>query len=360
MQQNRTIPAKSLGRSNHISVTVTTVAFALSRGMTMAEIEAATGLDGDALGDPEARLDDAIPNRIWAALSEKTGPEIALSIEAARAAPFTALAGLVHGAQYASTLRAALVFMRDNRKHIADRLDADIFDEGSETILSHHHPNDPIDRGRTSEIGTGLAARLVREILGVHTPPIRVEVPYEPMGPAEAYRQFYRCPIEFGTGRAALVFSRDTMAEPVRNADPMLFNFVDRHFRISLRQKTSHQQSPELLRLREAIADGASCGDYRVRTVVLRSGLSERSAQRVAAAHGATISGLITDTRRSAAEALLADPSVTTEKIATMLGFSDDRAFRRAFKRWSGQSPSDYRAALRDEDQISTGPKRTT
>ncbi|MEM7188534.1 MAG: AraC family transcriptional regulator ligand-binding domain-containing protein [Pseudomonadota bacterium] len=348
MQQNRTISAKSLGRSNHISVISTTVAFALSHGMTMAEIEAASGIDGDALGDPEARLDDTIPNRIWAALSKKTGPLVALSVEAARAAPFTALAGLVHGAQYAPTLRDALVFMRDNRNHVADRLDADITDKGSETTVAHRHPNDPIDRGRTSEIGTGLTARLVREILGVHTPPLRVEVPYEPMGPAEAYRQFYRCPVEFKTGRAALVFSKETMAQPVKSADPTLFDFVDRHFQLNFRQRKSRHESLELQSLREVIADGAASGDYRVRSVVLRSGLSERSAQRVAAAHGMTLAQMITDARRSAAEALLTDASVTTEKIAIMLGFSDDRAFRRAFKRWLGQSPSAYRKALKN------------
>ena len=236
MQRNRTIPAKSIGRSNHVTVAATTVSFALSRGMTIAEIESVTGLDASSLGDPEARLDDSIPNRIWVALGQKTGPEIALSIEAVRAAPLSALAGLAHGAQFAPTFRDAMVFMRDNQNLVSDRLEAVIIDESGETTIAHTHPNDAIDNGRFSEVGTGLAARLAREILGVQVPPLRVEVPFGPMGPADAYVKFYRCPVEFQTGRSAMVFPSSVLARPVRTADPTLFNFVERHFQTELQQ----------------------------------------------------------------------------------------------------------------------------
>ncbi|MEM6944187.1 MAG: hypothetical protein AAF565_10605, partial [Pseudomonadota bacterium] len=61
MEKNRTIPANAVGRSHHISITSTTVSFARSRGMTLAEIEAAARLDARSLGDPDARLSDDIP-----------------------------------------------------------------------------------------------------------------------------------------------------------------------------------------------------------------------------------------------------------------------------------------------------------
>ncbi|MEM9062185.1 MAG: AraC family transcriptional regulator ligand-binding domain-containing protein [Pseudomonadota bacterium] len=347
MQQNRTLPAKSIGRSNHVSVIATTVSFALSRGMTMAEIEAASGLDATALGDPEARLDDAIPNLIWVALSNRTGPEIALSIEAARAAPLSALAGLAHGAQFAPTFRDAMVFMRDNRNLVADRLEAEVIDANGETTIAHRHPNDVIDQGRFSEIGTGLAARVVREILGIHAPPLRVEVPFEPMGPESAYVRFFRCPVEFHAGRSAMIFRSSTLTEPVRTANLTLFDFVERHLQSDLSRAEIRQQNPELLRLREAISDAAACGDFRVASVIQRSGLSERSAQRIAASHRTTVARMINSARQSAAEALLAGEDTPIETIATLLGFSDDRAFRRAFKRWTGQNPSGFRNARR-------------
>ncbi|MEM7212700.1 MAG: AraC family transcriptional regulator ligand-binding domain-containing protein [Pseudomonadota bacterium] len=345
MPQNRTLPAKAIGRSNHVSVITTTVSFALSRGMTMADIEAASGLDTNALGDPEARLDDSIPNLIWAALSERTGPETALTIEAARAAPLSALAGLAHGAQFAPTFRDAMVFMRDNRNLVADRLEAEVTDANGETAIAHRHPNDAIDLGRFSEIGTGLAARVVREVLGIHAPPLRVEIPFDPMGPEDEYVRFYRCPVEFNRGRSAMIFRSSILAEPVRTADPTLFDFVERHFQTDLAKAETRQQTPELRRLREAISEAAACGDFRVANVILRSGLSERSAQRIAASQGTTVAKMINSARQSAAEAMLVGEATSIETMATLLGFSDDRAFRRAFKRWTGESPSAFRKA---------------
>jgi AraC-like DNA-binding protein len=50
--------------------------------------------------------------------------------------------------------------------------------------------------------------------------------------------------------------------------------------------------------------------------------------------------------RRELAVELLRDESLTFEAIAAQLGFSDANAFRRAFKNWTGASPSDYRKAL--------------
>ncbi|MEM8697887.1 MAG: AraC family transcriptional regulator ligand-binding domain-containing protein, partial [Pseudomonadota bacterium] len=212
MRQNRTIPAKALGQSSHIGIAATTVAFALSQGMSMAEIETVTGVSGEVLGDPDARLDDRIPHQIWTALAAKTQGSVALGIEAARAAPFTALGGLMHGVQYAATLRDALEFISRHGTHLADRLDIRIVTNAGESLVIGQHPNDEIDRGRVAEVGAGLLSRLVREVLGVSTPMSRMEFAYEPLGPEEKYQAFFRCPVHFNQGRTALVFSNEVMA----------------------------------------------------------------------------------------------------------------------------------------------------
>ena len=74
--------------------------------------------------------------------------------------------------------------------------------------------------------------------------------------------------------------------------------------------------------------------------------MSVRTAQRITAEHGTTIQGLIEKVREHRAIELLRDNRNDIGSIAFLLGYSDERAFRRAFQRWVGQTPSDYRRQL--------------
>ena len=71
-----------------------------------------------------------------------------------------------------------------------------------------------------------------------------------------------------------------------------------------------------------------------------------RAAQRLAALHGTTLKAMIGDARARTARALLSQTSFSVEAVAAAVGYSDARAFRRAFKRLSGQSPSRFRETL--------------
>ncbi|MEL6577335.1 MAG: AraC family transcriptional regulator ligand-binding domain-containing protein [Pseudomonadota bacterium] len=349
MSENRTVPASTAGEGHHISVTAATVAFALSRGLSMAEIEAATGLDARELGNPAARLDDRIPHHVWRALTAKSSGDVALGIEAARATSFIALGGLADGVQFAPTLHDALRFLTRNGSHLADRLNTTLRDVGDEARMEAYHPNDAIDQGRVAEVGAALIARLLREVVGLTNPFLRIELPFGPFGPERDYQAFFRCPVVFHANKTALVFSRDTVARQVTTAEPTLFGFVEKHFELTLPRTASSRVSPDFLRLQEAVAAAASCGDFRTAAAVRGAGMSARTAQRVAAAHGTTPQAMVGAAQRSLAEALLREGTTSIDAIATMVGFSDDRAFRRAFKRWTGESPSAYR-----------GPRRTS
>ena len=72
--------------------------------------------------------------------------------------------------------------------------------------------------------------------------------------------------------------------------------------------------------------------------------LSERSLQRKLADAGTSYREVLDDTRREMALAYLASKPHTLSEITFLLGFADSRSFSRAFRRWTGQSPSEYRA----------------
>ena len=73
--------------------------------------------------------------------------------------------------------------------------------------------------------------------------------------------------------------------------------------------------------------------------------MSERTLHRRLADEGASFQTIATQARREAAEALLGTTEHPLADVAFLTGFADQSAFTRAFKRWTGQTPTAYRAA---------------
>ena len=74
--------------------------------------------------------------------------------------------------------------------------------------------------------------------------------------------------------------------------------------------------------------------------------LSVRSLQRKLAASGVVFSELVDQARAELAVEMLKDTEVSVDDIVTILGYSSSSNFARAFQRWQGMAPSEYRRRL--------------
>jgi AraC-like DNA-binding protein len=77
-----------------------------------------------------------------------------------------------------------------------------------------------------------------------------------------------------------------------------------------------------------------------------RLGVPARTLQRRLRSEGTTFAKKTDEVRRQLAERYLADRRTSVAEVAFLLGFSDVSAFHRAFVRWTGQTPSRYRALV--------------
>ena len=75
------------------------------------------------------------------------------------------------------------------------------------------------------------------------------------------------------------------------------------------------------------------------------NGIGKACVRRLAA-EGTGFGALLREVREERAQALLRRPSLAIEEIAWRLGFHDPDAFSRAFRAWTGLSPSEFRRAL--------------
>lgn len=105
------------------------------------------------------------------------------------------------------------------------------------------------------------------------------------------------------------------------------------------------QQKMDLLQTVERAISRDLAHGSQIDKVARDLNMSSRTLRRRLTEHGITFDALQEQVRRARAMSLLGNPDLPIERIAEELGYSDVRGFRRAFKRWTGQSPS----ACRDE-----------
>jgi AraC-like DNA-binding protein len=80
-----------------------------------------------------------------------------------------------------------------------------------------------------------------------------------------------------------------------------------------------------------------------IHSVATMLGLSVRTLQRRLSEEGATYARVVERARFAVAQRMLADPACKVIEVALDLGYSDQAHFARAFVRWTGLTPGDFR-----------------
>lgn len=191
--------------------------------------------------------------------------------------------------------------------------------------------------------------RLVHDFqthFGLPLTPREIWLPYaEPDRPTRlAYERFFRAPIRYDAPWCqALLPNRDlNRALPGHSPAAQAMYRAQCDARLARRARPTAELAPRVsayLALFNAAFPGA------IRTAAA-FGLSERSFRRRLREEGHTFQALLDTVRLEKAKTWLADDRRSVESIATLLGYSEPAAFIRAFKRWTGETPSRYRRAL--------------
>lgn len=333
---------RSRGHQMLTSIVANIFNYAVSRGLDMEQINAATGLARTDLINPETRLPEILAPTIWKLLREAY-PDQALALHAASAVPLTSMGQLAQAVQYAEDLRSALQEFVKYCSVLSDQLTIELIESDSEAILQISHPIDKIDGGYGAEAGLGIITRLVRETLVAEDPLVRVEFRHQPFGSLQAYADFFKVPIRFQQSFNRLVFRRDALDLPTPKRDTYLLEYIQRNLDLLQDHWRLHGNPSQISQLYDAIARNAEVSEYSTEALAQQLNISLRALQRQARDRGFTIGQLLENAREAEARKLLSDPKLTIKAISTQLGYSDSSSFRRAFKRWTGDTPAEFR-----------------
>ncbi|TAE56326.1 MAG: AraC family transcriptional regulator [Bacteroidetes bacterium] len=126
--------------------------------------------------------------------------------------------------------------------------------------------------------------------------------------------------------------------------DSRLLQLYDKHARTLLRSQTTTENY--CTRVRRILLEQMREEAPGIEQVAERLHLSVRSLQMRLKEEGTTYQQILNSVRKQMAMACLREPRVRKGEIAQLLGFSEISVFSRTFKKWTGQSPSEYQASM--------------
>ncbi len=299
------------------------------------------GIDARLLEKPENRVPFERQQALWG-----------LAIEAAGDTPF----GL-HFARCIQPTNFGLVgYMAMNCRTIAECFDA-IVDyqflagQGGEfsldrqagvTALSYTpiNPEHPVSSQRVVGL---LAATLSvgRWLVGGAFRPRRTEFTQRQPASVAAYEEFFGAPVQFGQRANRMLFDESVTDLPVPNASEELLQLLSERANRLLDSASRHAGIASRVASLLATQLGNTVPDRAL--IAAQLGMSERTLQRRLQEEGTSYQEILDNTRRYLARELLASTRVPLAAVASQLGFSEPSTFFRAFKKWEGMTPGQFR-----------------
>lgn len=185
---------------------------------------------------------------------------------------------------------------------------------------------------------SALAA--TRALLGDDYCPLRLDLSYPAPSYAQQYRQLFGCPVRFEAGRNCMLSDPELLAQPLRSASPSSHAEAVRLCEARMDREAAPDHIAALRQwLREHLQDAPT-----IAAAASALHLHERTLRRRLQEAGTSFRELYDRQRADWAREQLRDPKVAIADVAAGLGFSDEREFRRAYKRWTGMPPSSARA----------------
>ncbi len=263
------------------------------------------------------------------------------ALHAAAAIPFGAIGFLEYAARSSPTLREALRCVVRYSMLVNERLEMRIEERGDAAhFVLADRGHVPMGR-QFAEFQVAMIFARGRDLLGGHWPLRSVAFTHAAPDSTEEHRRLFEAEVRFAQPVDALVFDRSWLDRPVPTADPVLAAALDRFAEVMRAKLPSGNDV--LGDVRRAIAELLRSGETSLEATAAKLRTSGRTLQRKLQALGTSHQDVVDAVRRDLALRWLADDRAVITEVAYLVGFSEPAAFHRAFKRWTGTTPAEYR-----------------
>ena len=314
------------------------------RGLEVEVLLRQAGISPELLGSPQARVSSKHYGQLWHLIAQTLDDEFfGMDSHGMKAGSFTLLChALIQADTLARALRRALRFLR----LVLDDLSGQLIVTGDVArIVLIEHPRGQGEGAprRAFAYGTfllilhGLACWLV----GRRIPLLRADFRCAEPAFSDEWRILFSRNLNFDQAQSGIEFSAEYLAMAnVQNERTMKDFLRSAPANFLVKYKNSDSVSARIRRrLREM--PPASWPDFA--TLASQFHASEATLRRRLDDEGQSYRSILDDLRRDLAISLLSDTGLSISEIAGELGFAEPSAFHRAFRKWTGARPGEYR-----------------
>jgi AraC-like DNA-binding protein len=223
--------------------------------------------------------------------------------------------------------------------------------EGGTTAILRSHGLDALGDllPFAAEFWRSSVTSLFSRVLESPFPTKRMIFPFSAPVHWRNYERLFNCPIDFDADRMEWHFDAKVLDMPCPNANPITAKICQQVCDVVMTERPG--ESELVRRIRAACLNSPSRFPAAAE-IASELGLSLRTFHRRLADNGLSYQFIVDEMRRSLATELLENTHMGIDQLAQRVGFADATSFRKAFKKWTNHSPSDFRHPERSQPKL--------
>jgi len=333
--------AGTVGAMVNVTVLRTIVAAAARRGVDARAFLAELGVAPELVASADGRVRSSVLHDAWRVAELRTNEPL-FGLKASQTTALGDFDVLDYVCQSSRTLGDCYRHVERYIRILHEAAVIQVEEQGPQVRITYRagsHPGGVLRHGAEYILaGLFLRGRLFTRVQW--TPR---EVLFQHSAPADTapHRLLFDCPVLFGRAENALVLDRALFDLPVPTADAALNAVLSRHAEELLgRVPPTSSMADQLRRL---LPEALRTSDVSIGAIAAQLHITPRSLQRRLAEEQTSFVLLLDETRRDLALRYIGERHLAVGEMAFLLGFADASTFVRAFKRWTGETPTDYR-----------------
>jgi AraC-like DNA-binding protein len=215
--------------------------------------------------------------------------------------------------------------------------------QGTLSVIEFHHHKPEFYCIQDMERTLALAVQRTRQFVNDDIRMKKIGVAHSPPAHATEYEQVFGCPVEFNQAVCSITFESRFLQFSPKQKNPFVRSALQRYAE-AINTRLFKRKVGD--KVKNIVLEMLPHGQADIDHVAQKLHMSRQTLYRKLKKEGLVFQELVEEIRQEKALDIIKDKTLSLSEIAFVLGFSELSAFSRAFKRWTGKSPKQYRDQL--------------